>query len=922
VIAVVAPALSSISLCFAADQAVGTEFESHGPVSIATGGIRTPGQFLVCANGRVAPIYVSPEDSSTVRLAGNAFAGDVLAVTGKRPKILEATTALRERNLVIIGTIGHSPLLDRLRKEGHLNTSAIDGKWESAITAVVQHPFPNVESALVIAGSDRRGTAYAVFEVSRRMGVSPWHWWADVQSRHHAFLAVNSGIYVQDSPSVKYRGIFLNDEDWGLRPWAARKMDPQLRNIGPNTYAHIFELLLRLRANTLWPAMHPGTLPFNAVPENAILADSWGIVMGSSHSEALLRNNVGEWSENRDGPWNYQLNAEAINRYWDNRLEVNGKFENFYTMGMRGVHDSGLEASGSLEVKAKLVEDVIAEQQELLAKRVGPKPSSIPQVFWLYKESLGLYRAGMKVPDDVTLGWTDDNYGYIRELPDEREQARSGGSALYYHVSYWGEPHDYLWLCSTPPALMREELSKAWAHGVRRLWILNVGDLKPAEMDTDYFLRMAWNEPATERISQREFLTEWNREQFSQHYADSIARLMEDYYQLNFIRKPEFMGFNENDKPVERSAFNPMAWGDQNRQRLFAWQKLSAQAEALELRLPPQYRDAYFELTAYPIEAAAAQNAKFLWNDRSYLDAAQSHCDLARTDAGNVHNAQNEIQRLTRKYNSVAGGKWDGIMSSKPRALRVFNEPASANQILDPNSLPHNWVESGNNQQAIEKGILSDEVHRTISINAVHFIGMHNTDAGFWQTRPELGLPGGSIFFGEPGRTPEAKWVNASNLSSTKPVSTDPWIEYKFTTAGTGDGKLSVFLLPTFPVDSEHRLRYAVTLDGGDPIVLDASGTEEHHVGVTTWSSNVLRNAEIQTLDLGIVRRGTHTMRLIYGDPGVIFQHLLITFSGAPPAYPFPPETIKWRPRANRTAEENRDSPMPIPTKVKATSHD
>jgi hypothetical protein len=199
---------------------------------------------------------------------------------------------------------------------------------------------------------------------------------------------------------------------------------------------------------------------------------------------------------------------------------------------------------------------------------------------------------------------------------------------------------------------------------------------------------------------------------------------------------------------------------------------------------------------------------------------------------------------------------------------------------------------------------------------------MHNTDAGFWQTRPELGLPGGSIFFGEPGRTPEAKWVNASNLSSTKPVSTDPWIEYKFTTAGTGDGKLSVFLLPTFPVDSEHRLRYAVTLDGGDPIVLDASGTEEHHVGVTTWSSNVLRNAEIQTLDLGIVRRGTHTMRLIYGDPGVIFQHLLITFSGAPPAYPFPPETIKWRPRANRTAEENRDSPMPIPTKVKATSHD
>jgi hypothetical protein len=249
-------------------------------------------------------------------------------------------------------------------------------------------------------------------------------------------------------------------------------MDPAVDggkgNIGPHTYERIFELLLRLCANSLWPAMHPGSLAFNAVSENAKLADKWGIVMGSSHSEALLRNNVGEWNEKTDGPWNYQLNAPAMNAYWDKRLVENGNYENFYTVGLRGVHDSGLEAKGTPEVKARLVEDVMAAQRALLAKHISPDLPKIPQIIWLYKESLDLYRVGMKVPPDVTLGWTDDNYGYLRELPNAAEQARPGGSGVYYHVSYWGAPHDYLWLCTTPPALIREEMTKAYDHNARR----------------------------------------------------------------------------------------------------------------------------------------------------------------------------------------------------------------------------------------------------------------------------------------------------------------------------------------------------------------------------------------------------------------------------------------------------------------------
>ena len=262
--------------------------------------------------------------------------------------------------------------------------------------------------------------------------------------------------------------------------------------------------------------MHPGSLAFNAVAENARLADKWGIVMGSSHSEALLRNNVGEWNEKTDGPWNYQINADAMNAYWDKRLVENGKYENFYTVGLRGVHDSGLEATGTPEVKAKLVEDVMTEQRKLLAARVNPDVAKIPQIIWLYKESLDLYRVGMKVPDDVTLGWTDDNYGYIRELPDAAEQKRTGGSGVYYHVSYWGAPHDYLWLCTgrRKPSVGQEEMTKAFDHNARKYWILNVGDLKPAEIDIDYFMQLATDEPKMAAMSQRDFLRQWFAEQF------------------------------------------------------------------------------------------------------------------------------------------------------------------------------------------------------------------------------------------------------------------------------------------------------------------------------------------------------------------------------------------------------------------------
>jgi hypothetical protein len=880
----------------------------------------SPDQFALVNDGRAAPIYVASGNPETVLVVAQAFAHDLEAVSGSRTQVLTSLPAAPPRNLVIAGVIGQSTEIDLLRQEGKLHTDLIEGRWESALTAVVVNPLPGVSRALVIAGSDRRGVAFALFTLSRQMGVSPWTWWADVPVAHHAAVYLRPGLHIQPPPSVQYRGIFVNDEDWGLRPWAANKMDPAIDNgkgnIGPHTYERIFELLLRLHANSLWPAMHPGSLPFNAVPENAKLANKWGIVMGSSHSEALLRNNVGEWNQKTDGPWNYQLNAPAMNAYWSKRLAENGRYENFYTVGLRGVHDSGLEATGSPQVKAKLVEDVMATQRTLLSKQVSTDVTQIPQIIWLYKESLDLYRVGMKVPPDVTLGWTDDNYGYIRELPDAQEQARPGGSGVYYHVSYWGAPHDYLWLCTTPPALIREEMTKAYDHNARRYWILNVGDLKPAEIDIDYFMQLATDEPAMAQMSQHEFLTQWAAEQFPilnpntsgapgsttspSTLGTRIADVLTRYYTLNFIRKPELMGFNGYNDNINRTAFNPLAWpsggeSDQNRARSAAWSHLQADEQAVAKTLPPQYASAFFELVGYPVEGSAAINDTFLSTDLTYLDAHQHNFGALPADAARAQAAYDIIQALTHRYNSLEDDKWDGIMSAAPRERHVFEMPRTATGADADEPLPVTWGAGGGLDTTYRSATSNFiEQHATVSMNAAHFTRKQDGKNAAWQLLPDLGISGASVGYGAPGSLANAERV-------APPVATAPWLEYDFDTVSSGAATLTLALLPTFPVDSQHRMRYAVALDGQSPLVVDASDSGEWQDNTPPdWSANVLRNFAMSKLPLGSLRPGHHTLRLIYLDPAVIFEHIVVSFPDAPPAYPVPPETVSTNASNNR----------------------
>ena len=437
--------------------------------------------FPLVGKGQAAAIYVEPGTAKVVSIAAAALQQDIKEISGLKPSLQNQLPAAGGY-AVLIGTLGNGGWIDDLYKKGQLRCAAITGKWESFIISVVNQPLPGLKQALVIAGSDARGTAFGVFEFSRVMGVSPWTWWADVHPAPHTELYVAPASYIQGPPSVKYRGIFLNDEDWGLQPWAATKMDTDVRDIGPKTYARIFELLLRLKANYIWPAMHPCTKAFYYYPENPRLANDYSIVVGSSHCEPMLRNNVFEWAENyvheygiTSGEWRYDHNKTQIYNYWKDRVQQSSHYQSVYTVGMRGIHDGSMPGPSAMPDKVKLMEEIISDQRQLLGNGTGKAPQDIPQIFCPYKEVLNIYRNGLSLPDDVTIVWADDNYGYIRQLSGEQEQKRSGRSGVYYHLSYWGAPQDYLWLSSVSPSLISYEMSKAYYYGADRVWIFNVG---------------------------------------------------------------------------------------------------------------------------------------------------------------------------------------------------------------------------------------------------------------------------------------------------------------------------------------------------------------------------------------------------------------------------------------------------------------
>ena len=749
-------------------------------------------------------LVIDPADYPVVRLAANLLADDVACVTGQRPVVRE--NSAKTARIVLIGTLGHSARIDELARAGKLaRVDALRGGWETTLLQTVDHPWPGVDRALVIVGSDRRGAAYGAMEISERIGVSPWYWWADVPVPHQHTLSLPVSAPELRSPSVKYRGIFINDEDWGLQPWAAKTFDSQFKNIGPKTYAKVFELMLRLRLDYLWPAMHPCSAAFDSVPENAALADQYAIVMGSSHCEPMLRNNV--WWPHGNGPWRYDQNRDQIYRYWEQSAKDRGQYEAVWTEGIRGIHDQGMQGPPDVPGRVALLGQTIVDERKLIDQYVSKRWGPVAQCFIPYKEVQPLYDAGLEVPPDVTLVWADDNYGYLRRLSNPTERQRPGGAGIYYHLSYLGAPQSYLWLETTPPALIWEETRKAWDNDARTIWMVNVGDIKPGEVGVDFWARLAWNVDAYGPDAQPRFLHDFAARNFGAAHADAIANLYAEFYRLGQIRKPETMttGWAAALPPERAIALQ------------VAYLQLLTNENALATRMPPESKDAWTELAGYPARMLAATGLIFL-EDRQ----ARSGPDPA-AHAETVKKWRAFMESETVAYNEqVAGGKWQHIMSS------------GETQGSSKNPGWKNWAE-------------------------IHWP---------WLDAPPASPTPAPVVPANPGRTvpaaafdrkvdgPDAHWVVLSGLGySARAVTLEPatprnaWnpitgegapsLEYEFDHATSGDAQAVISLLPTFRLYPGMKLRLAVAVDGEKARVLEVPGSS----GDETETGPVRRDA-------------------------------------------------------------------------------
>lgn len=640
----------------------------HAQVAVHEKSPETKYAFTLASPRQTAAILYDASDAAVVKRAAELFAADVEAVTGRRPQVTSATGETGPA--VIVGTVGGSALIRRLSEAGKIDTAPLEGAWERYLIQTVANPLPGIRKALVIAGSDRRGAAYGLFTLSELIGVSPWYWWADVPVKKHAALHVDAPPTYSQTPSVRYRGIFLNDEDWGLTPWASQTFEPERGNIGPRTYAKVCELLLRLKANYLAPAMHPVSTSFNQIPENKLVADTFAIVMGSTHCEPLLLNTASEWDTQTMGPWNYDKNKEGINRVLTQRVRENSPYENVYTLALRGLHDGAMSTTLPMHEKVRMLQQALLDQRQILAENIDRPVETVPQAFTPYKEVLEIYSNGLELPDDVTIVWPDDNYGYMKRLSGVREQRRTGRSGVYYHVSYLGVPHSYLWFSTTPPSLMYEELRKAYDTTADRLWLLNCGDLKGSEMQVSLFLDMAWDIGRFTADNVVTYPARWLAGIFGEAYYDRLEAMTREHLRLAFPRKPEYMGwgyhwnrFDHNCEQLTDTDFSFTNY-DEAPRRLEAYRKLGARAEALLHEIGDEARPAFYQLVYYPLRGAELMNRMTLGGQRNRWYARQGR---AATNAvrDEVQRCYDSLQVITRGYNSLLGGKWNHMMSMR-----------------------------------------------------------------------------------------------------------------------------------------------------------------------------------------------------------------------------------------------------------------
>ena len=810
--------------------------------------------FCIAKDGKAAAIVVDKQDWKGVIRAANDLSDDVRKVTGVASEVLATTPSFfpKERNIVV-GTIGKSRLIDKLVKKKKLDVSRVKGKWESYIIDVV-------DGNLVVAGSDKRGTIYGIYEISRCIGVSPWYWWADVPVRHQEELYWTSGRFVSQEPTVKYRGIFINDEDWGLKPWAAKNYEKELGDIGPKTYARVCELLLRLKANMLAPAMHSCTGAFYSHQESKVVADSFGIVITTSHCEPLLLNNAAksEWDQQRDGDWNYKTNSKTILKKWDDRLSEASQYENIYTLAMRGVHDEGLKGNLPMEERVPLIEQVIEDQRQLLVKH----KASPAQIFVPYKETMDIYENGLRVPDDITLVWVDDNYGYLKRVSNEEEQKRSGRSGIYYHLSYLGAPHDYLWLNTTPPVLMYEELKKAYDTGADRYWLLNVGDIKPMELGIQTFMDMAWN------------INDFDFEKVNRHQAQMLAglfgtqhektfqSLLDDYYRLAWSRKPEFMGWEYEWDDKDHTGLKPTEFSFNNygdaQQRLLDYERLSSLAQILD-----NGSAAFFEMVQFPIQGAYQMNRKFLMAQLNQELASQGRYAEANWAARQMEVAYDSINALNRRYNEQLNGKWRHMMTLPTGWCALYHMK------------PEVTYTDGAGETPI------DLTPKYEALEGCYVLNLANYDSKNSDTRliNGLGYDWQVIQLGNPTELSTLSSVEERLQGKNAQRST---VSYTFPAVTRDTVEVTLYTVPFWPIYAGKSNALNISVDGGQPQTFENKFQEYSR----TWKDQVMRNGAVGCFRFAIDKsKLTHTIRFTAIDPGQMLQRVIIDWGGLKNTY-------------------------------------
>lgn len=822
-------------------------------------------RFSLVLNNEAVSLFASATEHAGVLHALENLQQDIKTVTDKQPALIQGKLP-KTKTIILAGTIGKNTFIDQLIKSKKIDVSDVTGKWETYVIQVVEKPFKGIERALVITGSDKRGTIFGIYEISKQIGVSPWHWWADVTPVKNQNISISAVRQYSNEPAVKYRGIFINDEQPALGGWVRENYG----GFNSKFYTKVFDLILRLKGNFLWPAMW-GQSFYTEDSLNPKLADEYGVVISTSHHEPMMRAHV-EWQRYDKGKWNYSTNEVALREFWREGIKRMGKYESVVTLAMRGDGDEPM----SEESNIALLQKIVADQRTILEEVTKRKASEVPQVWALYKEVQDYYDKGMRVPDDVTLLLCDDNWGNIRKLPQVGEKPRAGGYGIYYHFDYVGGPRNYKWINTNTIERIWEQMHLAYEHKATQLWIVNVGDIKPMEFPISFFLDYAWNPSAIKADDLLSYSEKWCEQQFGSTHAKEVADLLLTFSKYSARVKPELL----NEKTYSLDNYNEFETVVKE------YQQLRSQAEVLANKLETSKQEAYYQLILHPITASCNLYELYYHVALNHEAAARNDVKANRyADQAKEHYKKDSL--ITVEYHTRNNGKWNHMMSQTHIGYTYWQQPP-VNKMPTVKYLTEGSVQvSVNALPSVDAASLVPtsttknvfiERNRYVSIDASHYTQAVNANNITWQVLPNHGKTGSAI---------TAFPVTASEQTLS---ANSPHVEYEFYSYSEGEATLQLYFSPT--LNFHHRkegLQYAISIDDEQPQVFSLN---KEDVDSRQWNSWVANNIIIKSSALNITKPGKHTIKFWMIHPGPVLQKIVLDFGGVKPSYLGPPETM------------------------------